>query len=148
MSAELWFKLAAGLMLFFATAHTFGMIISQTSDIEEIERVQVAMKSATFPIMGVRRTLWQFYFGFGLFLSLFLLYLSVLIWQLQTLVLLHPQVVAFLSIPLIACLFGVLGLSSYYFFPAPVVISCIATLAMIIGRSQIPTARKQTKKSN
>ena len=40
------------------------------------------LQSFRFDTMGVTRTYWDFYFGFGLFISLFLVLQSVVLWQL------------------------------------------------------------------
>lgn len=43
------------------------------------------MRNTRFEIQGVNRTFWDFYTGFGLFATVFLLLVAVLAWQLGSL---------------------------------------------------------------
>jgi phosphoglycerol transferase MdoB-like AlkP superfamily enzyme len=122
-------RTAAVLTLVHALLNTFAGLLSGISRSQDEMAVLSAMKALRFDAMGSLRTYWDFYFGFGLFLTVSLLLLSVLIWQLAALVDAEPGKVR----PLIAALcIGFLAfavLSALFFFIAPVAIEVlVATL--------------------
>ncbi len=89
------------------------------------------MKALHFDAMGSLRTYWDFYFGFGLFLTVNLLLLSALMWHLASLVRTEPAIVRpFAGLLCVAFLvFAVL--SGLYFFVAPLVIE--GFVALLLG---------------
>jgi hypothetical protein len=50
-----------------------------------VDTVTVAMRNVHFDVMGMSRTIWDFYFGFGLLLTLYLLFAAALSWHLGSL---------------------------------------------------------------
>jgi hypothetical protein len=78
MKASIFHRIAAVLLLLFDAGHTSGFPWSDPK-----WRVDLgSMRSTHFYIMGFSRTYWDFYVGFGLFVSVFLLLAVVLAWQL------------------------------------------------------------------
>jgi hypothetical protein len=97
------------------------------------------MKSTHFNANGSDRTYWDFFFGFGLFVTVLMLFASVVAWQFgrvpaETLALMRMSVWGF-----VVC-FGVVAYLSWrYFFIIPVVFSiviflCLAGAAWLSGR--------------
>jgi len=89
------------------------------------------MRSTHFDILGSSRTYWDFYVGFGLFVSVFLLLAVVLAWQLgglpaETLARMRGVAWAF---PL--CFAAITVLSWGYFFIIPIVFSAVTTVCLI-----------------
>src|SRR5258707_15446098 len=78
MNACAFYRFAAVLLLLFDAGHTSGFPWSDPKWGVDL----VSMRSTHFYIMGVSRTYWDFYVGFGLFVSVFLLLAVVLAWQL------------------------------------------------------------------
>src|SRR5260370_35602894 len=78
MRASWFYRIAAILLLLFEAGHTSGFPWSDTQWGVDLGSVQ----STHFYIMGFSRTYWDFYVGFGLFVSVFLLLAVVLAWQL------------------------------------------------------------------
>lgn len=131
MRPRLLLRTAAVLTLVHALLNTFAGLLSGASKSQDEMAVLSAMKVLRFDAMGSLRTYWDFYFGFGLFLSVSLLLLSVLLWQLAALVDAEPRQVR----PLVAALcIGFLAfavLSWLFFFIAPVAIEVV--IAVLLG---------------
>jgi len=75
---SLLYRIAAVLILLFAAGHTSGYPWSDPTWGVDL----TAMKSTHFNVFGASRTYWDFYVGFGLIGSVFLLLAAVLAWQL------------------------------------------------------------------
>ena len=88
------------------------------------------MRSTHFYIMGFSRTYWDFYVGFGLFVSVFLLLAVVLAWQLgglppESLALMRGTRWAFAL-----CFAAITVVSWRYLFILPIAFSIVTTLCL------------------
>lgn len=90
MKPQVLLRTASFLTLVHALLHTFGGLLSGTSHNHDEVALLNAMKSLRFDAMGSLRTYWDFYFGFCLFLTVSLLLLSALLWQLAALIQIEP----------------------------------------------------------
>jgi hypothetical protein len=127
MKASAFYRIAAVLILLFDIGHTAGFPWSDPKWGVDLS----SMRSAHFDIFGFRRTYWDFYVGFGLFVTVFLLLAVVLAWQLgglpaETLAMMRGIVWAF---PLCFAAIAVLGWR--YFFTLPIVFSIVITLCLL-----------------
>ena len=89
------------------------------------------MRSTHFYIMGFSRTYWDFYVGFGLFISVFLLLAVVLAWQLGSL---PPESLALMrgiAWTFSVCFAAITVLSWKYFFAIPITFSIVITVCLI-----------------
>jgi len=103
-----------------------------------------AMKGHSFDVIGSARTYWDFYVGFGVIISLYLLVQTIVLWQLASLVKndalrLRPVIATFF----VACVVNTF-LAWKYFFVIPLGISaanalCLALAFAAAGRDK--TAR-------
>src|SRR5258708_30237630 len=123
MKASMLYRIAAVLLLLFDAGRTSGFPWSDPKWGVDL----ASMRSTHFYIMGFSRTYWDFYVGFGLFVSVFLLLAVVLAWQLcrlppQSLALMRGTAWAFAL-----CFAAVTVLSSKYFFILPIVFSIVTT---------------------
>ena len=123
--------MASALTLAHALLNSFAGLLSGTSKNQEEVSLLNAMKALHFDAMGSLRTYWDFYFGFGLFLTVNLLLLSALLWQLASLVKAEPAIARpFIgSLCIVFLAFAVM--SWLYFFIAPVIIEGI--VAVLLG---------------
>lgn len=71
-------------MFLFFLGHTAGTLIPQPSSGPAEDAAVGGMKTFHFDAMGWDRTLWDFWEGFGVSLSVFLLAFAVLAWQLAS----------------------------------------------------------------
>ena len=144
MSSKLLLRIAAGLTFLHALSHTWGVFSIDAGATPEDAAVLNAMKSHHFEVMGWQRSFWDFFLGFGLAVTVFLLLLSVLLWQIGTLTTVKPR----LAQPMIAASFvawaGLAILDWCLFFPAPLVASILLTI--LIGAAWI--ANRKAKLSD
>ena len=129
MKASLFYRIAAVLLLLFDAGHTSGFPWSDPEWRVDIS----AMRSTHFQIMGFSRTYWDFYVGFGLFVSVLLLLAVVLAWQLgrvspESLTLMRGTAWTFAL-----CFAAITVLSWRYFFIIPIVFSSVITLCLTAG---------------
>ena len=92
----------------------------------------MAMRSIHFDVQGSNRTYWDFYVGFGLFVSVFLVFSAVLAWQLGGLPAATLALMRGTTWALVICFGAVAILSWRYFFIIPIVFS-IAILLCLTG---------------
>jgi hypothetical protein len=80
LKPAIFYRIASVLLLLFAALHTFGF--RQVDPSWGVDSLISSMRSIHFDIMGSSRTYWDFFVGFGLFFSVFLVFTAVLAWQL------------------------------------------------------------------
>lgn len=134
MKSSIFFKIASGLLAFFGIAHSLGMF---TEDEGEVKAVVSMMRSVHFDAMGTSRTVFDFYFGFGLLLTVFLLFSSVLSWQLGNLSKEQPAMARRIAWPLAVTIMVVTLLCWIYFFIAPQVVASLAAAFLLAGAATI-----------
>jgi hypothetical protein len=84
VKTTLFLRIAAVLAFIHAILHTFGAVISKPNNGAPEVAIIEAMKSRAFNVMGSMRTYWDFFFGYGLLVTITLLVQGVLFWQLGT----------------------------------------------------------------
>jgi len=138
MRASMFYRTAAVLLLLLDAGHTSGCPWSDPNWGVDL----VSMRSTHFSIMGFSRTYWDFYVGFGLFISAFLLLAVVLAWQLgslppESLALMRPTSWAFAL-----CFVAITVLSWKYLFTIPIVFSIVITMCLTaaawLSAKQVP----------
>ena len=127
MKASLFYRIAAALLLLFDVGHTSGFPWSDPKWGVDLG----SMRSTHFDILGSSRTYWDFYVGFGLFVSMFLLLAVALAWQLGGL---PPGTLAVMrgtAWTFAVCFAAITVLSWRYFFIIPIVFSMVTTVCLI-----------------
>src|SRR5215471_17328674 len=114
MKATLLYRIAAVLLLLFATGHTIGFL-SFTPPTPEGVAVRDAMNSVHFQVRTHSYTYGNFYRGFGLFVTAYLLFSAFLAWQLGSLAVKYAPAVHLVGWMLCAVQTANLILSSMYF---------------------------------
>jgi hypothetical protein len=135
MKASLLYRTASILLLLFAAGHTFGFrqIDPKWGGVDSLVQ---SMKSIHFNANGSDRTYWDFFVGFGLFVTVLMLFASLVAWQFgglsaETLAQIRMGAWGF-----VVCFGLVAYLSWRYFFWVPVIFSiaillCLAAAAWI-----------------
>ena len=125
------YRLAAILLVLFTLGHTTGF--RQVDPGWGIDAMVAQMKGLSFDVLGARRTYWDFFVGFGLFVSVLQLFAAVVAWQLAGLD--PPALKRLLLIRWgFALAFAVVaGLSWLYFFPVPLGFSLAITLCLALA---------------
>ena len=83
MRRSTWLRIAAVVTVLCALGHTSGYPWTPAVGAAE-QPILDGMRHVSFPIFGSVRTYWDFYQGFALGITVLLLVLSVLMWQLAS----------------------------------------------------------------
>jgi hypothetical protein len=140
MKAPLFYRIASILLVLFAAGHTFGF--RQVDPQWGADSLVASMKTIHFDVSGSNRSYWDFFVGFGLFVTVLMVLAAVIAWQFaslpsQTLTAMRLSAWAF------AVCFGVVAYLSWrYFFVAPTVFSiaiflCLTGGAWLSGRASL-----------
>jgi hypothetical protein len=138
MKAPLVLRIAAVITFLYFAGHTSGIPWTPAVGPAEVPVLE-AMKTHSFNALGFTRTYWDFYFGFGVIISLYLLVQAVVLWQLGSL----ARVDALRVRPIVASFFVAFIVNAVlawkYFFAVPVVMSvaisvCLALAFVMAGR--------------
>jgi hypothetical protein len=129
LKASLLYRIASILLVFFAIGHTLGF--RRTKPEWGVEALITSMRQTHFVVDGFGRTYWNFYVGFGLFVSVLLLFAALVAWQLGGLPASAWQLMRGTAWALAICFVIVTFLSWRYFFIAPIVFSVVITACLI-----------------
>src|SRR5579863_467909 len=140
MKASTLYRIASVLLLLLDAGHTAGFPWSDPAWGVDLG----PMRSSHFYVLGFSRTYWDFYVGFGLIVSVFLLLAVVLAWQLgdlppESLALMRGTAWAFAL-----CFAGITVLSWKYFFIIPIVFSIVITLCLTAAAWLVPKQVSRT----
>jgi hypothetical protein len=134
MKAPLFYRLSSILLLLFAAGHTLGF--RQVDPKWGVDSLVQSMRTIHFNANGSDRTYWDFFVGFGLFVTALMVFASIIAWQFGSL---PSETLAAMRIGrwgFVACFAVVAYLSWRYFFMIPVVFSiaillCLAAAAWL-----------------
>src|ERR1700710_3089703 len=85
MNARTMLRIAAGLTALHAVLHTLGAVFGKPSGPAQQAAVTL-MKATGFDAARVSRSYWDFFFGYGLFVTIVFLAATVIFWQLSSIV--------------------------------------------------------------
>lgn len=130
MKSVLALRIASVLTFIHAVLHTVGGVFGKTPP-GPASMVVETMKANPVHVLGVTRTLWEFYHGMGLGVSITLTAESIVFWQLS--------ILAKTSAPKLRPIFATFmvaylgfALNSYlYFFAAPVIVEILIALCFL-----------------
>lgn len=131
MNSAVLYRISAVLLVLFAGGHTIGF--RRVDPHWGIDAVVAGMQTTRFDVQGLSRTYWGFYVGFGLFVTVLLLFAAVLAWQLGKLPADVLRVMPLLTWGFALSFLAVTYLSWRYFFPAPVIFSAVIALCLVIA---------------
>ena len=122
-------RIGSAISLLHFVGHTAGIPWTPSDDPGSTS-VLSAMKSYRFDVTGVERTYWDFYLGFGLIISVYLLVQALALWQLGTM----SRKDAISVRPLVA-LFGLGSVANAtlawkFFFSVPLVLAIAVSLCL------------------
>ena len=145
MSAKLLYRIASVLLLLFTLGHTVGFLSFKPPTAEGIA-VRDSMANVHFKVGGGDYSYGNFYRGFGLFNSIFLLFSAVLAWHLGTLAARDPQAIGVVGWAFCLAMVGSLVLCWTYFNPIATTLSalvaiCLGWAAWLVPGLAVPAAR-------
>lgn len=127
-----WLRILAVLLAIFAVGHTLGTAAQVTRDPQEAA-VFAAMQGFRFPVMGFQRTYWDFFRGFALIVTVQLLLMAAIAWQLGTISKQSRRLALPMAVTLQLGCVGLLILSWLFFFGAPIAISAMAVVCASVA---------------
>ena len=130
------YRIAAVLILLFDLGHSAGCPWSDPAWGVDLG----VIRSSHFNILGSSRTYWDFYVGFGLFVSVLLLPAAVLAWQLGGLPAEALRLLRRTAWALTICFAALTVLSGVHFFIIPIAFSGAITLCLGIAAWRSPRA--------
>jgi hypothetical protein len=136
MRASLFLRIASVISTLTFAGHTLGgrRDWSPMGDNEVLE----AMKGVRFEPMGVSRTYLDFYRGFGLSLSVFLLAQAIVLWQLAPLTTVAPgrtkHIIATFVLASLACTI----IAWVLILPLPAILSAVLTVCLALAYLRMP----------
>ena len=131
MSPSLLYRVASVLLVLFGLGHQFGF--RRIDPRWGVDSAIGALKAAHFEVQGMTRTYWDFFSGFGLFVTVLLFFAAILAFQLgglskETLRSLGLVTWAF------ALSFVVISVLTWrYFFIVPLVLSSLVALCLLLA---------------
>jgi len=123
MKASLLYRISAILMLLWSAGHTLGF--RQVDPSWGVESLVQSMKTIHFNANGSDCTYWNFFVGFGLFVTVLMVFASIVAWQFGSL---PSETLASMRVStwgFVVCFIVVAYLSWRYFFIIPVVFSVV-----------------------
>lgn len=132
--SRLFYRIASVLILLFDLGHTSGYPWSDPKWGVDLHTIQ----TTHFDVLGSSRTYWDFYIGFGLFVTVFFLLAAVLAWQLGSLSEESRTRLRATEWTLVLCFAALDVLNWRYFFIIPIVFSSAITVCLIVAVSIRP----------
>jgi len=129
MRASVLYRTASVLLLLFAIGHTLGF--RKTDPKWGVDTLISSMQSIHFDAQGFNRTYWDFYVGFGLLVSVFLVFMAVLAWQIGGLPAETLALMRSIAWVLAICFVAVAFLSWKFFFIVPFIFSVLIMVCLI-----------------
>jgi hypothetical protein len=145
MTPSFWLRSASILTLLLALGHATGYPWTPDQGAESMA-VVARMQSVHFEVIGVQRSYWDFYVGFGHTISVCLLLLATLFWLLAAAVP-DPARARTLVGVMLAAVVAIVGLDWVYFFAAPLVLAVAIALclAFALGSIRAPAGRTRLR---
>ena len=136
MTAKLLYRIAAVVLVLFAVGHTTGFLTFRPESAEGLA-VYHAMNNVHFDFNGAARSYAEFYTGFGLLVTAYLLFCAVLAWHLGSLATSHPRAIGMLAWAFVAVQLANLVLSVLYFFIVPATMSAAIFICLLWAAWQL-----------
>jgi hypothetical protein len=140
--AILLYRIASLLFVVFAAGHTVGFLTFKPLSPEGLA-VRDAMQTVHFQVKGASFTYADFYTGFGLYATVYLLFSAFLAWYLGKLARTTPQAIGSLAWVFVAVQVASLILSWRYFLLPPVILSALLVVCLGLAGWLLKTSQAQ-----
>jgi hypothetical protein len=142
MNPSILLKIGAVVLLLYATGHTLGAVILYKPHAPEEAAVIDSMKNYHVPMKsGSNRTLWDFYYGFGLAVGLLNYVFAALAWVVAVQAAKNFPGVGPLALVLAGACLCQTWLCWRYFFAIPLVMSLVAGLIFVAAWFAVTPAK-------
>jgi len=131
MRASWLYRIASIVLVLFALGHTIGF--AKGDPTWHAQAAIDSMRSVQFPVGSFTRSYWDFFLGFGYFVSILMVFAALVAWQLGGL---KKEVLA--QLPLVTwglaiSFVAVIALNWQYFFWIPITFSAILAALLIVA---------------
>jgi hypothetical protein len=116
-------RIASVIGLLFAAGHTAGAPWTPANKGVAADGLVMMMKKIHFDVMGTERTYFDFYSGFGVSISVCLLALAIILWQVGDVVKVNPASARPILLTMFVAYIALGVVSAMYIFAAPLVFS-------------------------
>jgi len=127
VTTRVLYRISAVLILLFDLGHSAGYPWSDPKWGVDT----TAMRTSHFQVLGFSRTYWDFYVGFGLFVSVFFLLAAILAWQLGGLPAQSAPLMRATAWALSLCFVVLTVLTWMYFFTIPIVFATAIAICLV-----------------
>jgi len=131
MKASILYRIASVLLILFAIGHTLGF--RRVDPRWGVDSLINQLRSTHFNVQGFNRTYWDFFTGFGLFVTILLLFAAIVSWQMGGLPRETLSSMSLITWGLAICFVIVTFLSYQYFFIVPVIFSALVTICLLLA---------------
>ena len=131
MKTSLFYRIAFVLLILFAVGHTLGF--RRVDPRWGVDSLIQQLRSTHFDVQGFNRSYWDFFTGFGFFVTILLLFAAIVSWQLGSLPKESLSTMSLITWGFAICFIVVTFLSYQYFFMVPVVFSGATAVCLILG---------------
>jgi hypothetical protein len=131
MTPQLLYRISAVILALFAIGHTIGF--RNVDPKWGADAVVSGMRQTQFRVAGFDRSYWDFFEGFGFFVTVFLAFAAVLSWRWGSTPADRLATMTVERWAFAACFVAVCVLSWRYFFTPPGVLSTIGALTLVVA---------------
>ncbi len=145
MSATALYRIAAVLLVLFAIGHTFGFLHFKPPT-PRAAAVRQEMSDVRFPVRGGSASFGDFYVGFGLSITAYLLFAAFLTWHLGGLARSIPRAIGALGWAFCALQVASTAVSWVLIAPPPAVLFAVLAVCTgwAAGQVRVATARSES----
>jgi hypothetical protein len=131
VSPSILYRIASVLLVLFGLGHQFGF--RRVDPRWGVDSALGTLKVTQFRVQGMTRTYWDFFSGFGFFVTVLLFFAAILAFQLGGLSKETPRSLSFVTWA-VGLSFVVITLLTWrYFFIAPLVFSSLVALCLLMA---------------
>jgi hypothetical protein len=127
----LLYRLAAILLVLFAAGHQLGF--RRAAPEWHAEAVVQAMQGTRFSVQGFNRGYWDFFSGFGFFVTILLLFSAVLAWRLAGISSVARGELSLVCWAFALAYVGIAAMTWRYFFVAPGIFASVVAACLLLA---------------
>ena len=131
MSPSLLYRVASVLLVLFGLGHQFGF--RRVDPRWGVDSAIGALKATQFQVQGMTRTYWDFFSGFGFFVTVLLFFSAILAFQLAGLSKESLRSLSLVTWAFAVCFVVIALLTWRYFFIAPLIFSSLVALCLLMA---------------
>ena len=131
MSPSVLYRAASVLLVLFAFGHQLGF--RRVDPRWGVSAAIEALKATQFQVQGMTRTYWDFFSGFGFFVTVLLVFAAVLAFQLGGLPKESLRGLRLVTWAFALCFVVITLLTWRYFFIAPLIFSSLVALCLVLA---------------